>query len=115
MDGFLFEAHGVSKKMARISQRAKARRLVREGGIGSCGTPISRARSAKLPIRCKFDLVLLPLRDFAFVEPFANGRQLAPGYSGDFCLGSVELEKVVWCHAGIIRHALLSSQGISYG
>lgn len=89
-----------NKKMQpnHSAQGGEVRRLVRQGRKFSCGSPVSRTRGAELPVCCKLDLVLLPFRNLAFIEPFANGRQLASGYTGDFCLCSVELEKVVWCH-----------------
>ena len=82
MNGFLFEAHWSSRKMARISQRAEVRRLVRQGRKISCGPTVSRARGAELSVCGELGLILATFRNAAHFKPFAHGRLSA---SESFC------------------------------
>ena len=75
MDRFLFNAHWLNrKKTARISRRAKVRRLVRNGG-DSCGLPeVVGKRLNAIDARVRRDSLV----------NLGNGRVRNAGFLGDF-------------------------------
>ena len=64
-------------------------------------------RDRQLSVGLKTGFVLPACGNFPLFKPTMNGHRVNPEKPGYLGLGSEVLEKVFWCHAVILRYALV--------